>query len=91
MPATQAKPLKTQPDDPLVVEQRAFERQKSQLLRRFAGQYVGIYGGRMIDNDKQAEALAGRLFAKLGDVPFLIARVEKKPTVYDLPSPEFEA
>ncbi len=90
MPTIQAKPLKARIDDPLAAEQQAFERQKPQLLRRYPGQFVAIYGGRMVDHDKEAEALAGRLFAKLGDVPFLIARVEKRPTVYDLPSPEFE-
>ena len=88
MPATQAKPLKIRTDDPLAAEQQAFERQKSQLLRRYPGQYVAIYGGRVVDHDKEDEPLAARLFAKLGDVPFLIARVEKRPTVYDFPGPE---
>jgi hypothetical protein len=34
------------------------------------------------------EELAERMFKKLGDVPFYIAKVEEEPTVYDLPSPE---
>lgn len=28
------------------------------------------------------------MFAKLGDVPFCIGRVEHEPSVYELPSPE---
>jgi hypothetical protein len=28
------------------------------------------------------------MFEKLGDAPFYIARVEREPTVSDLPSPE---
>jgi hypothetical protein len=71
-------------------ERRAFERQRRQLLRRFPGEYVALYGGRIVGHDKDCEALAARLFATLGDVPFFIARVEATPTVYDLPSPEIE-
>ena len=41
-------------------------------------------------NDKDAEALAERLFTELGDVPFFIARVEKRPSVYGLPSPDID-
>ncbi len=35
--------------------------------------------------------MAARLFAELGDVPFFIARVERSPAVYDVPSPEVES
>ena len=90
MPATQAKAFNTQPADPLAAEEQAFQRQRGQLLRRYAGQFVALYHGRVVGHDKQAEALASRLFAELGDVPFFIARVEERPTVYDLPSPEIE-
>ena len=75
-------------DDRLAREARAFERHRPQLLRRYAGQFVAMYGGRVADRDKDAEALAARLFARLGDVPFFIGRVEKQPSAYDLPSPE---
>jgi len=34
------------------------------------------------------EELARRMFEKWGDVPFYIAKVEREPTVYELPSPE---
>ncbi|OLD38084.1 MAG: hypothetical protein AUI83_24195 [Armatimonadetes bacterium 13_1_40CM_3_65_7] len=81
----------TEDPDPLAAERRAFERQRRQLLRRFPGEYVALYGGGIVGRDKDCEALATRLFAKLGDVPFFIARVESRPTVYDLPSPEVEA
>jgi hypothetical protein len=77
-------------EDLLAAERRAFERQRRQLLRSFPREYVALYGGRIVGHDKDCEALAARLFAKLGDVPFFIARVEARPTVYDLPSPEVE-
>lgn len=42
----------------------------------------------MVDHAPDDEELAARLFRELGDVPFFIARVERAPSVYDLPSPE---
>ena len=33
---------------------------------------------------------AARLFAELGDVPFFIARAERRPSVYELPPPDLE-
>lgn len=89
MPAA-TKPLKRPPGDSLAIERKAFERQRSQLLRRYAGQYVAFYGERLVAYDKDDQRLAARMFSQLGDVPFYIARVEKKPTVYDLPGPEVD-
>ena len=74
--------------DPLSAERQAFERQRMRLLRRFPGEYVALYAGSIVGHDRSCEALAARLFRKLGNVPFYIARVEKVPSVYDLPSPE---
>jgi hypothetical protein len=84
---TQARQSKIQ-NEPLASEEQAFERQRARLLRHYANQFVAIYHGRVVGHDKDAEALAARLFKELGDVPFLIARVEKGASAYDLPSPE---
>jgi hypothetical protein len=88
MPQTQTKPSKMRPQDQLVVERKAFERQRTRLLRRYAGKYVAFYGQRLTAHDSDDCRLAARMFAELGDVPFYIARVEKTPTVYDLSGPE---
>jgi hypothetical protein len=72
----------------LVVEEEAFGRKRAHLLRRYEGQFVALYRGRVVGHDKDDEELARRMFEKLGDAPFYIARVEKEPTIYDLPSPE---
>jgi hypothetical protein len=88
--ATPAQMPRAVKEDPLAPERRAFLRQRRQLLRRYPGNYVALYGGRVVGRDKDDEALAARMFAELGDVPFFIARVEERPTVYDLPSPEVE-
>ncbi len=69
----------------LATEERAFGRMRSQLLRQFAGQFVPLYQGQVVDHDPDDEELAGRMFARLGDVPFYIAQVDKTPAVYDLP------
>jgi len=84
MPTTQNKPAKIQ--DPLVAEQKAFARQKAQLMRRYEGQFVAFYGGKMVDHDKESPALALRMYKKYGEVPWWIERVEKQPTIYDMPS-----
>jgi hypothetical protein len=88
--ATPARQFKTPPENGLASEARVFERQRAQLARRYAGQFVALYGGRVVGHDKDAETLAARLFAELGDVPFFIARAERRPSIYDLPSPDLE-
>jgi Family of unknown function (DUF5678) len=88
--ASQARQCKPPPENGLAAEARVFERQRAQLARRYAGQFVALYGGRVVGHDKHAEALAARLFAELGDVPFFIARAERRPAVCDLPSPDLE-
>ena len=75
-------------NDPLALEEEAFRRRRNQLLRRYEGQYIALYHGRVVGNSTDDEELAGRMFEKFGDVPFYIAKVEKETTVYDLPTPE---
>jgi hypothetical protein len=69
-------------------DRQVFERQRAQLLRRYPGEYVALAAGRVVDHDTDDEALAARMFSRLGDAPFYLARVEDTPTVYELPSPE---
>jgi hypothetical protein len=72
----------------LAQEQRAFRRKRTQLLQRYEGQFVALHQGRLVGYGKDDEELALRMFKKFGDAPFYIAKVEKEPTVYELPSPE---
>ena len=67
---------------------RAFEGERPGLMGQYAGQYVALLNGRVVDNDKNDEDLAERMFKKFGDAPFYIGRVEDPPSVYELPSPE---
>jgi hypothetical protein len=85
---SQTKVLSERAENPLGAEELAFRRQRPQLMKRYAGQYVAFYGGRLVDRDKDDEALAERLFKKLGDAAFYIARLEDTPTISEVPSPE---
>jgi len=75
-------------NDPLASEEEVFRRRFNQLLRRYEGQFIALYHGRVVGNSTNDEELAGRIFNKLGDVPFYIVKVEKETTVYDLSTPK---
>lgn len=68
--------------------EQGFRRKRAQLLAKYEGQFVALYRGRVVGHGRDDEELAQTVFGKLGDVPFYIAKVEREPTVYDLPSPE---
>ncbi len=74
--------------EPLAREAQGFRRKLPRLLKDYEGQFVALYRGRVVGHGADDEELAQRMYAQLGDVPFYIARVEREPTVYDLPSPE---
>jgi hypothetical protein len=74
--------------EPFEAEAQAFRRKLPQLLARYEGEFVALYRGRVVGHGVNDEDLAARMYERLGDVPFYIARVEPRPTAYDLPSPE---
>jgi hypothetical protein len=49
-------------------EKRAFERTLSSLEQEFQGQYVAIYGGKVVDADRSLPELSKRFFERFGDV-----------------------
>ena len=75
-------------NDPLASEEEIFRQRHKQLLRRYEGQFIALYHGRVVGNSNDDEKLAGRMFKKFGDVPFYIVKVEKGTTVYDVSTPE---
>lgn len=76
----------TEVTDALGAEAQAFRRKLTQLLGRYEGQFVAIYKGRVVGHGPDDEELAEEMYERLGDMPFYIARVERQPIVYDLPS-----
>ncbi len=85
-----SKKLKEQEpgEEPLAAEERAYCKKRAHLLKRYPGQFVALYQGRVVGHGPNDEDLARQMFEKFGDAPFLIQRVEKEPTVYEVPSPE---
>jgi hypothetical protein len=69
-------------------EEASFRRLRPRLLRRYKGEYVALYRGRVIAHGANDGELAAEMYTTLGDVPFFIARVEEEPEVYEIPSPE---
>jgi hypothetical protein len=59
-------------EDPSEAEFRAFRKMLPRLLKRYEGEYVAIYKGKLIGHDFDDRELARRTFKKLGDVSFLI-------------------
>jgi Family of unknown function (DUF5678) len=88
MATSRARQVQESLEDPFVEEEHAFRRQHRQLLQRYRGQFVALYQGRVVGHGPDDEELAREVFERFGDVPFYIAKVEKEPTVYELPSPE---
>ena len=71
--------------EPLASEAQALRRKLPRLLEDYEGQFVALYRGRVGWHGADDEELAQRMYERLGDVPFYIARVERQPTVYDYP------
>jgi hypothetical protein len=77
-------------NDLLANEEAAFRRKQAGLMRRYKGQFVALQKGAVIGHGWDDEELAARMFKKVGDAPFYIAKVENEPTVAELPSPELD-
>jgi hypothetical protein len=88
MATSKARQFQESLEEPFATEERAFRQKHRQLLQRYEGQFVALHQGRVVGHGPDDEELARGMFAKFGDVPFYIAKVEKEPTVYELPSPE---
>lgn len=88
MATLKTRKAQTALEERLAAEEQAFRQKLPQLLQRYAGEFVARYQRRVVGHGTDDEELARRMFDKLGDVPFYIAKVEKEPTIYELPSPE---
>lgn len=80
--------LQLSQEEQLERELVVFRRRLPQLLRRYGGQYVAIREGRVVDHGPDDSKLALRMYKRFGNTVLLIAKVEERPTIYELPSPE---
>ncbi|MDR7521831.1 MAG: DUF5678 domain-containing protein [Armatimonadota bacterium] len=71
----------------LAESMRWFKANRHRLLRRYRGQYVAVDRGRVIDHDRDFDALARRVFARLGPRPVFMPKVTAEERVVSVPSP----
>lgn len=74
-------------DRELEENMRWFAANRSRLLRRYRDQYIAIYRKRVIDHDHDFDALARRVFARLGTVPVCMPKVTSQERIVHIPSP----
>ena len=60
-------------------ETEAFWSQHDQLVAAYAGQYVALYQGQVVDHDQDVAALESRARERFGSLPVLIAPVQAGP------------
>lgn len=60
-------------------EQRAYTAQHAQLLTTYAGQYIAMRHGQVVDHDDNRAALSQRVRARFGRAPVLITPVLAQP------------
>ena len=56
-------------------EQQAYEAQHSQILKKYAGQYIAMRHGKVIDYDTDRVAISQRVRTRFGNEPVLITPV----------------
>ncbi|MEW6298439.1 MAG: DUF5678 domain-containing protein [Thermodesulfobacteriota bacterium] len=88
MATPKVRTMRVLPEEPFAAEEQAFRQKRVRLLHRYEGRFVALYRGRVVGHGQDDEELARQMFEKFGDVPSYIAKVEKEPTLYELPSPE---
>jgi len=66
-------------DDPIEREIMAFQAMHGQLLKEFAGEYVAVFKGGLIDHDPDRLTLVKRLDQNFPDQLVLIRRVDVFP------------
>ena len=60
-------------------EQNAYSAQHAQLLTEYAGQYIAMHHGKVVDHDSARADLSRRVRARYGRVPVLITPVLAQP------------
>jgi prevent-host-death family protein len=66
-------------------ERRAFDAMLPRLRRRYAGRYVAVRNGRVVDADGNHDALFERVWKKLRGKTFFVGLVGESVPVVDVP------
>ena len=75
------EPLVRPGEEKLQAEAQAFAQLHLQLVPHYLGQFVAIFEGQLVDNDKDFETLYLRIQKKYKDEVVLIRQVMAKPTI----------
>lgn len=65
--------------DKIAQEQKAYEAQHGTLYQKFAGKFIAIHEGKVVDHDADRVALSRRIRTMYGKQPILITPVLAKP------------
>ena len=72
-------------------ENRAFRLMHAELLDKYAGEYVAVYQGQVVDHDPDQLALFLRIDKQYPDTPVFIAQVlSESEEIYTFRSPRIE-
>lgn len=83
----QTNAFEAPPADELAKSLRWFEQNRARLLRRYRDQYVAIHRNRVVDHDRDFDALARRVFRRFGTRPVCMPKVTEGERVVHVPSP----
>jgi hypothetical protein len=77
-----------EPNAQFEAERQAFWNQFHELLQQYAGRYVAVHRGQVIDSDEDERRLIRRVYETLGYVPVYIQRVSPEGLPrYRMPTP----
>jgi predicted transcriptional regulator len=71
--------LREQAHQEIEQEQQAYAAQHAQLLTKYAGEYIAMHHGQVIDHDENRAALSQRLRKRFGRTSVLITPVLAQP------------
>ncbi len=84
------QPLELAQSDAMSREEAAYRAMHSELFERYAGQYVAVFNGELVDHDADELALYRRIDKRYPHDVVLMKQVEKSPEkVYHIRSPRF--
>lgn len=73
--------------DPFEESVAFFERHREEFLKDYAGKFIALIERQVVDTDSDWETLAVRVYARYGYREIFMPRVERIPTIVDIPTP----
>ncbi len=74
-------------DDPLTADMEWYARHRRRLVSQYAGQYVAVVDGKVVDHDRDFGSLATRVFERMGVRPVFMPLVRETERPVQVRSP----